>query len=91
VKMVCDDKLYKEEGRMKPLVNYCRWQGAKLRLRGRDDTAVWGQLLFTTDDGDETAQDFRFNLRTWQITLESFDGEITLQLDEMGVEVEQGR
>jgi hypothetical protein len=73
---------------MKPLVFYCRWQGAKLRLRGRDDTAVWGQLVFSDEDGTETTQDFRFNLQNWQLTLESLDGDITLQLDEMGVEVE---
>ena len=75
---------------MKPLVNYCRWQGAKLRLRGRDDTAVWGQLVFMDEDSDETTQDFHFNLKTWQLTLESLDGNIILQLDEMGIEVETG-
>jgi hypothetical protein len=75
---------------MKPLVMYCRWQRAKLRLRGRDDTAVWGQLVFTDEDGDETTQEFRYNLQTWQIDLESLDGNITLQLDEMGVEVASG-
>jgi hypothetical protein len=75
---------------MKPLVNYCRWQGAKLRLRGRDDTAVWGQLVFSDEDGEETTQDFHFNLQTWQLTLESLDDNIALQLDEMGVKVEQG-
>jgi hypothetical protein len=75
---------------MKPLVNYCRWQGAKLRLRGRDDPAVWGQLVFSDKDGEETTQDFHFNLQTWQLTLESLDDNIALQLDEMGVKVEQG-
>jgi hypothetical protein len=75
---------------MKPLVFYCRWQGAALRLRGRDETAVWGQLVFTDADGTETTQEFRYNLQNWQITLESLEGDLTLQLDEMGVEVEQG-
>jgi hypothetical protein len=73
---------------MKPLVLYCRWQGAKLRLRGRDETAVWGQFVFSHEDGEETTQDFHFNLQSWQLTLESLDGNIILQLDEMGVEVE---
>ena len=73
---------------MKPLIYYCRWQGAKLRLRGRDDTAVWGQLIYAHGDSDEIAQLFRFNLHNWQLTLESLEGDIVLQLDEMGVEVE---
>ena len=72
---------------MKPLVFYCRWQGAKLRLRGRDDTVVWGHLVFTAEDGTETVQVFHFNQKTWHLTLETLDGNITLQLDEMGVEV----
>jgi hypothetical protein len=59
-------------------------------LRGRDDTAVWGQLVFSDKDGEETTQDFHFNLQTWQLTLESLDDNIALQLDEMGVKVEQG-
>jgi len=75
---------------MKPLVYYCRWQGAKLRLRGRDEAAVWGQLVFSDEDGEEITQDFRFNLQNWQLTLESLGGNIILQLDEMGVEVEEG-
>ena len=73
---------------MKPLVFYCRWQRAKLRLRGRDETAVWGQLVFSDEGGEEITQDFRFDLQNWQLTLESLDSTITLQLDEMGVEVE---
>lgn len=72
---------------MKPLVFYCRWQGAKLRLRGRDDTAVWGHLVFSDDDGTETNQAFHFNLQNWQLKLETLEETVTLQLDEMGVEV----
>jgi hypothetical protein len=75
---------------MKPLVLYCRWQGAKLRLRGRDESAVWGQLVFSDEDGTETTQDFHFDLQSWQLTLESLDGNIIVQLDEMGVEEEPG-
>ncbi len=75
---------------MKPLVFYCRWQSAKLRLRGRDETAVWGQLVFSDgDDGEEATQEFRYNLQEWQITLETVGGETTLQLDEMGVEMKE--
>ena len=72
---------------MKPLVLYCRWQGAKLRLRGRDETAVWGHLIFTDEESAETSQEFRFNLQTWQLTLQSLNGNIMLKLDEMGVEI----
>ncbi|MCA9959181.1 MAG: hypothetical protein KC413_02455 [Anaerolineales bacterium] len=69
---------------MKPLVYYCRWQGASLRLRGRDETAVWGQLVFNRD-GNETTQRFRFNLHTYDLTLTTDSGEETVTLDEMGV------
>ena len=47
---------------MKPLVYYCRWQGASLRLRGRDETAVWGQLVFPDGESGERTQSFRFEL-----------------------------
>ena len=73
---------------MKPLVYYARWQGASLRLRGRDDTAVWGHLVFL-ENGEERLQSFRFQLKTWQLTLAEADGEKTIQLDEMGTVVEQ--
>lgn len=69
---------------MKPLVYYCRWQGATLRLRGRDETAVWGQLLFAGADGATTTKNFRFHLKTRQLTLIESDGEQVIQLDEMG-------
>ncbi len=68
---------------MKPLVYYCRWQGASLRLRGRDETAVWGQFVFNRD-GAETTQTFRFNLQTNQLTLTEAGNEQTITLDEMG-------
>lgn len=71
---------------MKPLVYYCRWHDATLRLQGRGETAVWGQLVFITDEG-ESAQDFRFDLQTWQLTLKEGDLTKQIQLDEMGVVV----
>lgn len=70
---------------MKPLVYYCRWQGALLRLQGRDDTAVWGALVFKPEDSDEVLQPFHFNLLTRTLTLTQPDGKSTFQLDEMGV------
>lgn len=69
---------------MRPLVYYCRWQGATLRLRGRDETAVWGQLVFTNADSTELTQNFRFQLETKQLTLLQSDHEQVVQLDEMG-------
>ncbi len=69
---------------MKPLVYYCRWHNATLRLRGRDETAVWGQLVYETNE-PETTRSFRFNLKTWELSLEDASGTTVIQLDEMGV------
>lgn len=69
---------------MKPLVYYCRWHDAKLRLHGRDETAVWGQLVY--HDGQvRTTREFKFDLQTWQLTLLNGEESETIQLDEMGV------
>ena len=70
---------------MKPLVYYCRWQGAALRLRGRDAASVWGELVFTEADGRERPQPFRYALQTAVLTLETAGGPHTLRLDAMGV------
>ena len=70
---------------MKPLVYYCRWQGASLKLRGREETAVFGHLAFTEEDGSERLQAFHYNLQTRQLTLQHEVGDETIQLDEMGV------
>lgn len=69
---------------MKPLVYYCRWQGAVLRLRGRDETAVWGQLVFVEEEG-ERSQEFRFDLKTSTITLQTVGKPTIIKLDDMGV------
>lgn len=66
---------------MKPLVYWCRWHEARLRLRGRDEAAVWGELAFK----DRTER-FRFELQTWKLTVgEGITAQI-IELDEMGVE-----
>ena len=70
---------------MKPLVYYCRWQGASLKLRGRDETAVFGQFAYKEEDGSERLQAFHFNLNTRQLTLKHAAGDEIIQLDEMGV------
>jgi hypothetical protein len=73
---------------VKPLVNYCRWNRARLRLRGRDENFVRGQLVFMSDDGEEVIQDFRFALAIAELTLITAAGEKTMILDEMGIPVE---
>ena len=73
---------------MKPLVMYCRWQSAKLRLRGREETAVFGQLIFN-ESGTERSQKFHFNLKNSLLTLKTDEGEQVVQLDNMGVAVEE--
>lgn len=72
---------------MGPLVYYCRWRRVKLRLRGRDDRAVWGQLVPVAAEGDEPVQSFRFDLQTWELWLGDGDATTRLQLDELGVVV----
>lgn len=72
---------------MKPLVYYCRWQQRALRLRGRDTTAVWGQLVQTDADGREQTQTFHYYLHERRLVLQTEDGEQTQWLDEMGTVV----
>lgn len=69
---------------MKPLVYYCRWHEASLRLRGRDETAVWGHLVYKANTDQESMQEFRFDLKTWRLTLQTAKGDQVVQLDEMG-------
>jgi hypothetical protein len=66
---------------MKPLVLWCRWHGARLRLQGRDDEAVWGELAFA--GGTER---FRYELGPRRLIIGEGEGQRKLQLDEMGVE-----
>jgi len=70
---------------MKPLVYYCRWQGASLKLRGRDETAVFGHLAFTDEDGTVRLQEFHYQLKTQKLTLKHADNDEIIQLDEMGI------
>jgi hypothetical protein len=69
---------------MKPLVLWCRWHNARLRLRGRDDEAVWGELAYA-----ERTERFRYELATQRLTIGEGNGQRELQLDEMGVALEQ--
>lgn len=70
---------------MKPLVYWCRWNDATLRLHGRAAGEVWGELVFATG-----TRPFRFDLRTWQLQLGAGEKVERIQLDEMGVAVAGG-
>jgi hypothetical protein len=70
---------------MKPLVYWCRWHHARLRLQGRDETAVWGELAFETEN-----RPFRFDLKNWQLTIGEGENKRIVTLDEMGVELSDG-
>ena len=67
---------------MKPLVLWCRWHDARLRLAGRDKEAVWGELAFP-----ENAEKFRFELATARLFIGEGEARRELRLDEMGVEL----
>ena len=64
---------------------YCRWRGAKLRLRGRDAGAVCGELV-SDDEAGPRAEPFRYELQTWRLWLGQ-NSATPLQLDELGVVV----
>ena len=75
---------------MKALVYYCRWQNVVLRLRGRDKTAVWGHLVATDEQGQESNQPFHFTLQTNRLTLTEPDGsQTTITLDDMGTQTKE--
>lgn len=67
---------------MKPLVLWCRWHGARLRLRGRDEQAVWGELAFA----DRTDR-FHYELALQLLTIGTGETSRQIRLDEMGVEL----
>lgn len=66
---------------MKPLVLWCRWHEARLRLRGRDEQAVWGELAFS-----DRMERFRYELAVQQLTIGEGADARQVQLDDMGVE-----
>jgi hypothetical protein len=70
---------------VKPLVYWCRWHDARLRLYGRDPDSVWGQLVY-----EDRTERFHFDLKQWVLTLGEEDAERRLQLDDMGVERKPG-
>jgi hypothetical protein len=70
---------------MKPLVYYCRWQRASLRLRGRDSTAVWGQLVQKTAEGKEKTSEFRYQLESAELIVNDGEQEYFYHLDEKGI------
>ena len=73
---------------MGPLVYYCRWRGARLRLHGRAAPFVWGEMGFSDAEG-EHSEPFRFNTVTWELFVHRANGWARLQLDELGVVEEE--
>ena len=71
---------------MKPLVYWCRWHNARLRLHGRDAQSVWGELAFP-----DTLARFRFDLSQAILTIEDGPHAGAHSLDEMGVEIKTER
>lgn len=67
---------------MRPLVYYCRWHQARLLLRGRNEQAVWGELIYPNDQKEY----FYFQLKTKLLQLGEGETLRHIQLDEMGVE-----
>ncbi len=65
----------------KPLVNWCRWHNAALRLAGHDEQSVWGELAFE----DTRTEAFRFDMFSWQLTRQTEQGSVVECLDEMGI------
>jgi hypothetical protein len=65
---------------MKPLVLWCRWHDAKLRLQGRSERSVWGELSFP-----DRAAPFHFDLATGRLTYGDAGAQQAILLDEMGV------
>lgn len=70
---------------MKPLVLWCRWHDATLRLRGRDEGAVWGEFFY--EERQETER-FHFDLNSRILTRGQGEDATSVTLDEMGVAVE---
>lgn len=69
---------------MKPLVLWCRWHDARLRLHGRDEQFLWGELAFPDEK-----QPFRYNRQTQELMVGEGGEARQVQLDEMGVEIEE--
>lgn len=70
---------------MGPLVYYCRWREAKLRLRGRAEPFVWGELAFNDPDNGDHTEQFQFDTVTLELFVQRADGWARLQLDVLGV------
>ena len=67
---------------MKPLTHWAIHHQIKLRLGGRDDVELWGELV----SRDGSSRPFRFNRRTLQLVIGRGQDQRTIQLDEYGFE-----
>lgn len=68
---------------MKPLVYWCRWHDARLRIRDRSDGRLSGELAFA-----DRLERFEFDLNSAVLTVGSGADARRVRLDEMGVELE---
>ncbi len=69
---------------MKPLVLWCRWHEARLRLHGRDEASVWGELAFA-----DRHEPFRYHHASRQLEIGDTASRRILILDEMGVVLDE--
>ncbi len=69
---------------MKPLVYWCRWHDARLRLHGRSPEAVWGELDFWKEN---RRVPFHYDLAAGLLEFEEEPGPRRIRLDEMGIEL----
>ncbi len=67
---------------MKPLVLWCRWNDAKLRLHGRSESELWGEIVFP-----DKLERFRFDIATAKLRLGKESPWRYIMLDEMGVDI----
>lgn len=75
---------------MRPLVYYCRWHDATLRIMGRTETAVIGELAYDSDEKEDDL--FHFDLRYWLLTLgQTEPSEDAIKLDEKGTVIANGQ
>lgn len=67
---------------MKPLVLWCRWNDARLRLHGRSESELWGEIIFS-----DRLERFRFDIAAAELRLGKENPWRYIMLDEMGVEI----
>jgi hypothetical protein len=67
---------------MKPLVLWCRWNNARLRLHGRNETEVWGEIVLP-----DSLEQFRYNIAAAELRLGKENPWRYIKLDDMGIDI----